>query len=159
MTTVNVYLTFNGNCEEAFNFYKTIFGGEFTYIGRFKDMPPHEGSKPIPEGLGEKIMHISLPISKETSLFGSDVGGEWSSNYKMGNNFTISVNTENTDEAKRIFNALADSGKITMPLEKTFWESYFGMLTDRFGINWMVNCELPSHKNFEDEHRKDGKNE
>ena len=70
-------------------------------------------------------------------------------NYKMGNNFTISVNTDNTDEATRIFNALADGGKITMPLEKTFWESYFGMLTDRFGINWMVNCELKEHKNFE----------
>ncbi|MCW9065479.1 MAG: VOC family protein, partial [Ignavibacteriaceae bacterium] len=119
MTTVNVYLTFNGNCEEAFNFYKTIFGGDFPYVGRFKDMPPHEGSKPIPKELGEKIMHMSLPISKETSLMGSDVGGEWSSNYKMGNNFTISVNTDNTDEATRVFNALADGGKITMPLDKT----------------------------------------
>lgn len=159
MTTVNVYLTFNGNCEEAFNFYKTIFGGDFPYVGRFKDMPPHEGSKPIPKELGEKIMHMSLPISKETSLMGSDVGGEWSSNYKMGNNFTISVNTDNTDEATRVFNALASGGKITMPLDKTFWESYFGMLTDKFGINWMVNCELKEHKDFEKKNRKDGKNE
>ena len=159
MTTVNIYLTFNGNCEEAFNFYKSIFGGDFGYVGRFKDMPPHEGSKPIPKALGDKIMHISLPISKETSLMASDVGGEWSDNYNPGNNFTISVNTDNTDEATRIFNALADGGKITMPLDKTFWESYFGMLTDKFGINWMINCELKEHKDFEAKHRKDGKNE
>ncbi len=159
MTTINVYLTFNGNCEEAFKFYKSIFGGEFPYVGRFKDMPPHEGSKPVPVAYGEKIMHISLPISKETSLMGSDVGGEWSNNYKEGNNFTISVNTDSTDEATRIFNALADGGKITMPLDKTFWESYFGMLTDKFGINWMVNCELKEHKDFEKKNRADGKTE
>ena len=158
MTTVNIYLTFDGNCEEAFNFYKKIFGGDFTYVGRFKDMPPHEGSQPVPEAYGEKIMHMSLPISKETILMGSDVGGEWSNNYKMGNNFTISANTDNTDEADRIFNALADRGKITMPMDKTFWESYFGMLTDKFGINWMVNCELKEHKDFEAKHKKDGSN-
>ena len=155
MTTVNVYLTFSGNCEEAFNFYKNIFGGEFPYVGRFKDMPPHKGSKPVPAAYGEKIMHISLPISKETSLMGCDVGGEWSNNYKEGNNFTISVNTDNTDDATRIFNSLAEGGKITMPLAKTFWESYFGMLTDKFGINWMVNCELKEHKIFEEKNRKD----
>ncbi|MBT8386051.1 MAG: VOC family protein [Ignavibacteria bacterium] len=159
MTTVNIYLTLNGNCEEAFNFYKSIFGGEFPYVGRFKDMPPHEGSQLVSEAYGEKIMHISLPISKETILMGSDVGGEWSNNYKMGNNFTISANTDNTDEADRIFNALADGGKITMAMNETFWESYFGMLTDKFGINWMVNCELKGHKDFEDKNRKDDKKE
>jgi len=154
MTTVNLYLNFDGNCEEAFNFYRSVFGGEFNHIGRFKEMPPQPGQPPIPEELAEKIMHISLPISKETILMGSDVGGEWSKDFQQGNNFTISANTDNTDEATRIFNALAEGGTVKMPLAKTFWESYFGMLTDRFGINWMVNCELPSHKDFEKKNKK-----
>lgn len=83
-------------------------------------------------------------------LMGSDTGGEWASEVVVGNNFSISVNTKDTEEADRIFNALAEGGKVNMPLEKTFWESYFGMLTDKFGINWMVNCQLESHKNFEE---------
>ena len=76
MTRVNVYLNFNGNCEEAFNFYKSVFGGEFTHIGRFKDMPPHEGMPPLPKEMEDKIMHVLLPISKETVIMGSDTGGE-----------------------------------------------------------------------------------
>lgn len=143
MTTVNVYLTFRGNCEEAFAFYKSVFGGEFPYVGRFKDMPASEGAPPIPDELKEKIMHISLPISKETVIMGSDAGGDWAPRLREGNNFAISVNTESTEEATHIFNALAEGGQVTMPLDKTFWDAYFGMLTDKFGINWMVNCEVP----------------
>jgi len=138
MTTVNVYLTFNGNCEEAFNFYKSVFGGEFPYIGRFKDMPA-EGGKPVPAEDAEKIMHVSLPISKETMLMGSDTGGEWASNYSHGNNFSISISTDNKTEADRLFNGLSTGGQVTMPLNKTFWGEYFGMFTDKFGINWMVS--------------------
>lgn len=151
MTTVNIYLTFNGNCREAFEFYKSVFGGDFQYVGTFGEMPPQEGMPPISDDLKDKIMHISLPISKETALMGSDAGGEWAPNLQQGNNFTISVNVDSTKEADRIFNALAVEGNITMPLAKTFWEAYFGMLTDKFGINWMVNCELASHKKFEEE--------
>ena len=84
---------------------------------------------------------------------GSDTSQEWAPDVTVGNNITLSVNTQNETDAKRIFNALAESGKIKMPLEKTFWQSYFGMLTDKFGINWMVNCELESHKDFEEENR------
>lgn len=139
MTTINVYLTFNGNCEEAFNFYKSVFGGDFPYIGRFKDMPPNEsGEKPSGEA-GEKIMHVSLPISKETMLMGSDTGGEWASNYTQGNNFSISINTDRKEEADRLFNGLSQGGNVTMPMNKTFWGDYFGMFTDKFGINWMVS--------------------
>lgn len=151
MTTVNIYLTFDGNCREAFEFYKSVFGGEFPYVGTFGEMPPQEGMPPIPEDLKDKIMHMSLPISKETCIMGSDAGGEWSPTLQKGNNFTISVNVDDTKEADRIFQALSSGGKITMPLAKTFWESYFGMLTDKFGINWMVNCELASHKKFEED--------
>ncbi len=147
MTTVNIYLNFKGNCEEAFNFYKSVFGGEFPYVGRFKDMPKQEGMPALPEEFMEKIMHISLPISKETTLMGSDTGGEWAPKFTQGNNFSVSVNTDTEQEAERIFNALAEGGKVTMPLEKTFWQAYFGMLTDKFGINWMMNCNLEGHKN------------
>ena len=143
MATVNVYLTFNGNCEEAFDFYKSVFGGEFPYAGRFKDMPPQEGMPPMSEEMGNRIMHISLPVSKETILMGSDTGGEWAKDYTVGNNFSISVNTDSNDEADRIFNGLAEGGQVKMAMDKTFWGSYFGMLTDKFGINWMVSHEIP----------------
>ena len=138
MATVNVYLNFNGNCEEAFNHYKKVFGGDFGYVGRFKDMPPGEEDKAA--GIdGERIMHISLQISKETALMGSDTGGEWAAHYKQGNNFSVSVNAETKEEADRIFNGLADGGKVTMPLNKTFWGDYFGMCEDKFGVNWMMS--------------------
>lgn len=141
MTTVNIYLTYEGNCEEAFNFYKSIFGGEFSYLGRFKDMPPQEGIPPVTAEEGEKIMHISLPISKETILMASDTGGEWCGKVTQGNNFSVSINTDSQKEADRLFNGLSAGGKVTMPMEKTFWGSYFGMFTDKFGINWMVSFD------------------
>ncbi|MEO5571850.1 MAG: VOC family protein [Bacteroidia bacterium] len=138
MAQVNPYLIFNGNCEAAFNFYKTVFGGEFPYMGRFKEMPPTPGKEVAPED-AEKIMHVSLPISKETVLMGSDSTVE--SRVAMGQNISISVNTESEEEAHKIFNGLSAGGKIIMPLEKTFWGALFGMFTDKFGINWMVNYD------------------
>ncbi len=138
MTTVNIYLTFNGNCEEAFNFYKSVFGGEFPYVGRFKDMPADAGMPMDPKD-ANRIMHMSLPISKETMLMGSDTGGEWAPNFSEGNNFSISINTDTKDSADRHFNGLSAGGKVTMPMAKTFWGDYFGMFTDKFGINWMVS--------------------
>lgn len=141
MTTVNVYLNFDGNCAEAFNFYKAAFGGEFPYIGYFKDMPPQEGMPAMTAEEGNKIMHVSLPISKETALMGSDTGGEWAPKITKGNNFSISINADSKEEADRLFNELSAGGKVTMPMEKTFWGSYFGMFTDKFDINWMVSFD------------------
>lgn len=141
MTTINTYLTFNGNCEEAFDHYKSVFGGEFPYVGRFKDMPDSPEFQ-IADADKEKIMHMSLPIGDGTVLMGSDATAQAGEDFKAGNNFSISVNTNNQEEATRIFNALSAGGQITMPLNKTFWEAYFGMCTDRFGIQWMVNCDL-----------------
>lgn len=140
MAQVNAYLNFKGNCEEAFNFYRSVFGGEFPFVGRYKDMPPSEGGHAGGTD-GEKIMHISLPISKETILMGSDIGGEWASHTVIGNNIQLSVNTESEEEANRIFSALSAGGRVNMPLEKTFWGALFGMFTDKFGINWMVNYD------------------
>ncbi|TMI75032.1 MAG: VOC family protein [Bacteroidetes bacterium] len=145
MTTVNVYLTFNGNCEQAFNFYKSVFGGDFPYIGRYKDMPPDGGKKPDPKE-GDRIMHVSLPISKETMLMGSDTGGEWAANYSQGNNFSISINTDSKEQADKLFSGLSSGGKVTMPMNKTFWGDYFGMFTDKFGINWMVSFNEAQQK-------------
>lgn len=140
MATINPYLTFNGNCEEAFLFYKSVFGGEFPYIGRYKDMPPMDGKNCPPED-GEKIMHVSLPISNETVLMGSDSSESFGQATVMGNNISLSINTNSEEEATKLFNALSQGGKITMPLEKTFWEALFGMFTDKFGIHWMVNYD------------------
>lgn len=138
MASVNVYLNFNGNCEEAFLFYRKNFGGEFPYIGRFKDMPQKEGET-MPEEMANQIMHVSLMISKETCIMGSDVGGEWASSYKPGNNFSISINAESKEEADRLFNGLSEGGTVTMPLADTFWGDYFGMFIDKFGISWMMS--------------------
>lgn len=141
-TTVNVYLTFNGDCKEAFDFYKSVFGGDYASISTFGEMPPQEGMPPVSEDEKDRIMHVALPISNETMLMGSDTGGEWAGNFQKGNNFSISVNTASKQEADRIFNALSDGGKIMMPMDDTFWGSYFGMFSDKYGINWMVSFEL-----------------
>jgi PhnB protein len=143
MTTINPYLTFSGNCEEAFNYYKTVFGGSFDNISRFAEMPPQEGVS-LSEEDKTKIMHVSLPISAETVLMGSDTGGEWAPDIIVGNNFSLSVSVESIDKAKNIFNKLSAGGQVTMPLEKTFWSDAFGMCTDKFGINWMVSFSEPN---------------
>lgn len=142
MTTVNVYLTFEGNCEEAFNHYKSVFGGEFSGVNRFKDMPPQEEEgMEVPESDGNKIMHMSLPISAETALMGSDAVGQWAGQTVFGTNFSISINTDTMDRAEHLYNGLAEGGHATMPLAPTFWSKGFGMLTDKFGINWMISLE------------------
>lgn len=118
MATTNTYLNFNGDCEQAFNFYKNVFGGEFTYIGRFGEMPPSDDYT-VPEGDKNKVMHVSLPIGKSV-LMGSDTGGDWAPSFVQGNNFAVSVTADSKDEADTIFNALAEGGQITMPLDNTF---------------------------------------
>lgn len=142
MTNVNVYLNFDGKCKEAFDFYKSVFGGDFSDYNTYAEMPaPENGPELTPEEKA-KIMHVTLPIGEHSVIMGSDSAGPWAPPVSYGNNFSISVNPDNKEEAERIFNALASDGKVTMPLEKTFWNAYFGMLTDQFGINWMINCQL-----------------
>ena len=143
MAQVNIYLTFDGNCEEAFNFYKSVLGGEFPMMGRFGDMPPEDGMPPLADEHKNRIMHVSLPVSKETILMGSDTMPGMHE-FVQGNNFSISVNAENREEADRIFKGLSEGGKVTMPMQDTFWGAYFGMWTDKFGINWMVNYDDPA---------------
>lgn len=139
MTQVNPYLIFNGNCEQAFLFYQSVFGGEFPYMGRFKDMPPSEHCPPPIADEADRIMHVSLPIGN-TVLMGSDSTSQ-SGDAIIGTNISVSINTESRAEADRIFNGLSNGGKAFMPMTSTFWGAYFGMLTDKFGINWMVNFD------------------
>lgn len=144
MATVNPYFTFNGNCEEVFNFYKSVFGGEFNRLSRFKDMPAMPGAGELPNHIKERIMHVSLPVSKETILMGSDANpmmGE----VTVGQHLSISVNAESKQEADKIFHGLSAGGKVTMPIADMFWGAYFGMLEDKFGITWMVNFDYPKN--------------
>lgn len=138
MSTINPYLTFDGTCEAAFEFYKSVFQKEFDYFERFKNMPSQDGQQ-IPEDIGEKVMHVSLQISKETILMGCDANPLMGQEVKNGNNISISISTGSEEEAKTLFDGLSDGGQIAMPLEKTFWGALFGMFIDKFGINWMVN--------------------
>jgi PhnB protein len=138
MVTLNPYLNFPGNTEEAFNFYKSVFGGEFITLQRFKDTP--EGDRASAEDK-DKIMHVSLPIGKGNILMATDAVDSMGHKLIPGNNFYLSLNTESEEETKKIFNTLSAGGKVTMPLDKTFWGAYFGMLTDKFGVQWMVNYD------------------
>ena len=144
MATVNIYLTFNGNAEEAFLFYQSVFGGEFAHIGKFKDMPADENGPQITEEEGNRIMHVALPISKETILMASDTTAA-NGDVTFGNNFSVSINTDSVAEADKLFAGLSAGGNIIMPMEKTFWGAYFGMFTDKFGINWMINFDEVPH--------------
>jgi PhnB protein len=141
MATINPYLLFNGNCEEAFLFYQSVFGGEFPYVGKFGDMPAGAaGGEQLSEEDKNRIMHISLPIGKETILMGSDSNSA-SGPVAFGGNISISINTESKQEADKLFDGLAVGGNPFMPMNQTFWGAYFGMFVDKFGIHWMVNFD------------------
>lgn len=138
MKAVNPYLNFPGNTEEAFNFYKSVFGGEFSMLQRFKDMP--EGGKQ-PEANGNLIMHISLPLKNGTVLMATDTPDSMNFNLITGNNLSLCISTESEAESDELFKKLSEGGKVDMPLEKTFWGAYFGMFTDKYGIQWMISFD------------------
>ncbi len=139
MITLNPYLNFGNKTEAAFNFYKSVFGGEFCILQRYKDMPSDVPDAKMSENQKEKILHVSLPIGKGNVLMGSD--SPESMPVTFGNTFHISVNTDSKEEAKRIYDGLSAGGKIEMPIGDTFWGAYFGMFVDKFGIGWMVSYE------------------
>lgn len=136
MTTTSPYLNFNGNTEEAFNFYKSVFGGEFVAVMRFKDNPE---CGQIPEADKERIMHIALPIGNGTVLMATDALESMGQKLTFGNNFYIALSPENKQEAERLFNGLSAGGKIEMPLQDMFWGAYYGSFADKYGVRWMVN--------------------
>lgn len=141
MTFLNVYLNFNGHCEAAFQHYKSIFGGEFSMFSRFGDMPSSEA--PMSEEEAKKILHVSLPVgSAGCVLMGSDCPPSFTTGVQ-GNLFNISITAESKAEADRLFEGLSAGGNISMPIADTFWGAYFGMCTDPFGVQWMVNYDYP----------------
>jgi PhnB protein len=143
MAKINPYLHFIGNTEEVFNFYKSVFGGEFAMVMRYGDMSGQEGCENMSDDDKKKIMHIALPLSDGHVLMGTDAVGEYAKDAIIGNNISLSISADSKEEAEKIFNGLAESGKVTMPLGDTFWDAYFGMLKDKYDVQWMVNYDYP----------------
>lgn len=137
MTSINPYLNFAGNCEEAFEFYRAAFGGDYSSLQRFSDGPP---DMPVAPGDADKIMHVSLPLGEGQVLMGSDQPSD-RGGVNAGNSVSISISPETTEEGHRLFAALAEGGTVVMPYERQFWDADYGMCIDRFGIGWMVNYE------------------
>ena len=150
--SLNPYLTFDGNCREAFGFYRSVFGTEFRVLSTFADAPD---DMEVPDADRDKVMHVSLPIGSSV-LMGSDRSMREASPSRspaegsnpdgpplvVGNNFSISLAAQGREESDEIIGKLSDGGAVTMPMQETFWGSYFGTCTDRFGINWMISCDL-----------------
>jgi PhnB protein len=143
MLKLNPYLNFAGNTEEAFNFYKSVFGGEFSSVFRFKDMPM-EGVN-IPKADENKIMHIALPVGKDV-LMASDSLESLGQKLVQGNNVYISIFPESKEEAGRLFNALSIGGTIKMAIADQPWGDYYGSFKDKFGVLWMVDYTYPKAK-------------
>jgi PhnB protein len=144
MTEANIYLLFKGECREAFEFYRSVLGGEFESISTFGEMPPMEGSPSLSDEAKKQIMHVSLRVNGEFLLMGSDNGGETGPPVHSGNNFAIFLNTGSVGEVDRIFQAMSEGGDVIMTAGKTFWDAYFCQFTDKFGVNWMVSCPVKS---------------
>lgn len=138
MKTIHPYLNFPGTTEEAFLFYKSIFGGEFSALMRFRDF---SGEGQMPAEHLDKIMHIALPVANNTKIMGTDAMESMGQHLTTGNNTYIYLDAESTAEADRIFAGLAAGGVVEMPLENTFWGAYYGALKDKFGIQWMINFD------------------
>jgi len=136
MASLNPYLNFNGNTEEVFNFYKSVFGGEFSTLTRFKDHPEACNGLPMAEQHG--IMYVALPIGKNSILMATDVPSVMPQ-VTTGTNMSISITADSKAEADALFSGLSEGGKISMPLTTMVWGDYFGMLTDKFDIQWMVS--------------------
>ena len=136
MATINPHINFNGNAEEAFTFYKSVFGGEFTKIIRFKDIATAEF--PVAENEANKIMHIALPVGKNF-LMANDVPEAMGKTNENENRSKISISAESRDEADKLFNGLSAGGQIEYPIGDSFWGSYFGCFRDKYGIEWMVD--------------------
>ena len=137
---LNVYLTFEDNCREVFDFYRSVFGGEYLIILTFGDGPADMG---ILESERDRIMHATISIG-DSFLMGSDSASSFAPPPTVGDNFSLSYTSSSREEADEFFARLSAGGTVTMPLQETFWGSYFGSCTDKFGINWQLDYELPS---------------
>ena len=145
MARVSTYLNFPRSTEEAFAFYRSVFGTEFSMpIARFKDIPAQPGQPPLPEADKNLVMHVELPILAGHVLMGTDAPESMGFKVAPGNNVFINLEPDTRDETRRLFDALAAGGKVEMPLQEMFWGGYFGSLADRYGVRWMFNCASKS---------------
>ncbi len=141
MARVSTYLNFPRNTEDAFNFYKSVFGGEFNGgIHRFSDIPVAEGMPPIPDADKNLVMHVELPITGGHILMGTDAPESMGFNVVFGNSTHINLEPDTKEETQRLFKGLSEGGKVTMELQDMFWGAYFGSCIDKYGISWMFNC-------------------
>jgi PhnB protein len=149
MAATNVYLIFENQTEEAFLFYKDVFGTEFDgKMSRFSDAPQEEGAPELSESEKNLILHVTLPILGGLHLMGSDVPESRGMKVRKGNNVSISLHPDSKEEADRLFKELSKGGKVEMPMEDAFWGDYFGACTDKFGINWMVNYNNSNNSSY-----------
>lgn len=133
------YLTFDGNCREAFDFYRSVFGGEYAIMQTFGDAPPDIG---VSESDGDKVMHTTLSIG-DGVIMGSDTSPDFGPPHVAGNNFSLSYSTQSREETDELFAKVSEGGTVTMPLQDMFWGAYFGSCIDKFGINWMFSYDTP----------------
>jgi PhnB protein len=138
MKAINPYLNFNGQTEEAFNFYKSVFGGEFAMVMRFGETPEADR---CPASDREKIMHIALPIGKGNVLMGTDALESMGHTVSRGTNFHLAIAADSEEEVNKFADALSKGGKVVVKPEKMFWGSYFGQVTDPYGISWMLSYD------------------
>ncbi len=143
MSKVSTSLSFANGTEEAFNFYRSVFGGEFTSLMRWSEMPEMPGQPPIRDEDKDNIMHIELPILGGHTLMGGDAPESMQSNMVTGNNVQITLEPDTKEEADKIFTALSEGGTVQMSMADMFWGGYYGAFTDKFGINWMINVAPP----------------
>ena len=141
MASTSTYLNFTRNTEEAFEYYRSIFGTEFVGgIARFGDIPPQEGMTPMSEQDKNLVMHIALPILGGHMLMGTDATQSFRFTVNFGNNVHISLHPDSREETRKLFDGLSAGGKVTMELQDMFWGDYYGTCTDKFGVHWMFNC-------------------
>ncbi|EFK56304.1 VOC family protein [Sphingobacterium spiritivorum] len=138
MAKVHHYLNFDGQAENAFNFYKSVFGGEFRSFMRYQDMPSPEK---IPDEIGNRILHVVLPISKHFVLMGADVHDDYGSAINRGNNSFILLAADSSEEALRLYKGLSEGGEVEMPMEETYWSQLYSSFKDKYGICWMINYD------------------
>ena len=148
MPKIHPHILFKGNTEEAFGFYKSVFGGNFSKVLRMKDLPANP-LYPVAETQANKIVFISLPIGKSDMLIGSDVGEQFMDQTLItGNRYTIYLDADSKEQAMHLFDALSMDGEVEMPLTESTKDAYFGMLADKFGIQWMISFEpIPTPEN------------
>ena len=142
MARVSTYLNFPRQTEEVFSYYKKIFKSEFTPPGirRFGDMPVGEGTPPMSDALKNLVMHVELPITGGHVLMGTDAPEEMGFTVNFGNNVYINLEPDSREESKRLFDALSAGGQVEMDLQDMFWGAYFGSCKDKYGVQWMINC-------------------